>query len=59
MLVNRERLVKRLHQQRTPYRILGQSEGSEEKKDEEVTVDDDDDDQDVEASANYVLWFIN
>ncbi|XP_059160948.1 protein AATF-like [Physella acuta] len=48
VLVNRERLVKRLHQQRTPYRILGQSEGGEEKKDEEVTVDDDDDDQDVE-----------
>ncbi|CAL1538890.1 unnamed protein product [Lymnaea stagnalis] len=49
VLVNRERLVRRLHQQRSAYRILGQQDEESVKKSEvEDAVEDEDDDHNVE-----------
>lgn len=53
VLVNRERLVKRLHQQRSAYRILGQPNNDvDDKTGEDNVVDDDDDDVEVNAYIN-------
>lgn len=49
VLVNRERLIRRIHQQRTAYRILGCPEAAEEDQRQKVeVVMDDDDDVEVE-----------
>lgn len=48
ILVNRDRLVKRLHQQRSAYRILGKPNNEADSKDgENGVVEDDDDDVEV------------
>lgn len=48
ILVNRERLVKRLHQQRSAYRILGKpSNDTDRKTGDEGVVEDDDDDVEI------------
>lgn len=57
VLANRERLVKRLHQQRSLYKILGQQEQvNEVKTKDEAEVEDWDDEQDIEVS---MLWSVS
>ncbi|XP_055900075.1 protein AATF-like [Biomphalaria glabrata] len=54
VLANRERLVKRLHQQRSLYKILGQQEQvNEVKTKDEAEVEDWDDEQDIELKLKH------
>ena len=48
--MNRERLIKRIHQQRTAYRILGQPESQDKGKAEDQVPVDDDEEVEVQVS---------